>query len=265
MNKASPIGVIDSGVGGLTVLKWLIEFMPSEDFIFIGDTARAPYGNRSQEEIIEFVSDMMAYLYRRGVKQVVIACNTITALGGKIIQGDYPCSIVGMSKGERLILATTKNKRVGVMATDFTVRSKIHAIALHAIDSDVQVIAQGCPKLVLLVEKQEKETSVISETIHQYIKPLAVAGVDTVILSCTHFPFFRKEIEECLGSGVTVIDPAEETARLAKETLEEKKLLHGGKKGRVEICFTQNMELGKSIARQMISVDECVFREVSLV
>lgn len=265
MNKADPIGVIDSGVGGLTVLKWLIELMPSEDFIFIGDTARAPYGNRSQEEIIEFVSNMMAYLYRRGVKQVVIACNTITALGSKIIQENYPYSIVGMSKGEQLILATTQNKRVGIMATDFTVRSRIHERALHAINSEIEVIAQGCPKLVLLVEKQEKETSAISAIIQQYIKPFVVAGVDTVILSCTHFPFLKKEIEACLGSGVTVIDPAEETARLAKESLEEKNLLHDGKKGRVEICFTQNMELGKSIARQMISVDECVFREVSLI
>ena len=123
MNPLDPIGVIDSGVGGLTVLKWLQQKMPHERFIFIGDTARTPYGNRSREEIEAFVSEMTAWLHRRQIKQLVVACNTITVLGTDVIKNGYDFSVIGMKKGAHMVEGVTKNNKVGFLATDFTVAS----------------------------------------------------------------------------------------------------------------------------------------------
>lgn len=264
MNKNQPIGVIDSGVGGLTVLKWLKAKMPHEDFIFIGDTARTPYGNRSREEITRFVGDMTAYLNECRIKQLVVACNTITVLGTDTIRGDYDFTVIGMDKGGQLVPSLTKNKRVGFFATDFTVSTGAHKKAIQAVDPSIQVFGQGCPKFVPLIEGERFGSPELKAAIKEYADKLRQHQVDTVLLSCTHYPFVRKEIEEEFGPEVTILDPAERTAQDALENLEKRGLARTDGLGRAEVCFTADLERGRRLAARMLDLSKCSFHLIDL-
>lgn len=264
MNKLDPIGVIDSGVGGLTVLKWLQEKMPHERFIFIGDTARTPYGNRSREEIQHFVSQMTAWLNRRQIKQLVVACNTITVLGTDVIKNGYDFSVIGMKKGAHMVEGVTKNKRVGFLATDFTVASGAHKKEIQEMDPEIQVFGQGCPKFVPLIEGEKFGSPELAAAIKEYTDKLKAHDVDTVMLSCTHYPFVEKEIKEAFGPGVTILDPAERTVQAAIEDLQQRKLQRDVGLGRAEVCFTADLERGKRLAARMLDMQKCDFRLITL-
>ena len=242
MDKNLPVGVIDSGVGGLSVLKVLQQALPHEDFLYIGDTARTPYGQRPEKEIRAMVHDLTDYLDNAGIKLLVVACNTITVLGTESIRNGYAFDVVGMSKGAELALGVTKNKKIGVMATPFTVASGAHKAAVNALDADAEVFAQGCPDFV----------------------PLKEAGVDTVLLSCTHYPFIRAEIEKGFGESVTVLDPAEATALQARIFLERAGLLKMQGTGRSRVCFTADLNRSKAIAERMLDMERSSFEEISL-
>lgn len=264
MDKNLPVGVIDSGVGGLSVLKVLQKMLPHEDFLYIGDTARAPYGQRSEEEIRAFVRDMTDYLDAAGVKLLVVACNTITVLGTESIKNGYAFDVVGMSKGAELALGTTKNKKIGVMATPFTVASGAHKAAVNILDAEAEVFAQECPDFVPLIEAGVFEGEALMKTVKEYAAPLKAAGVDVVLLSCTHFPFIRLVIEAEFGEAVTVLDPAEATALQARLYLERAGLLKLHGTGHSEVCFTDNPERGKAIASHMLDMQQCNFKQISL-
>lgn len=264
MQTAQPIGVIDSGVGGLTVLKWLQAKMPHENFIFIGDTARTPYGNRSREEITRFVADMTAWLNKRNIKQLVVACNTITVLGTDTIRGSYPFDVIGMAKGSRMVPLVTKNNRVGFFATDFTVSTGAHKREIQKLCPRIQVFGQGCPKFVPLIEGERFGSPELKAAIHEYAEKLKAHHVDTVLLSCTHYPFVRKEIEDEFGPSVTVLDPAERTAQDALESLQKRHLALTTGIGRAEVCFTADPERGKRLAARMLDLDKCDFRLIDL-
>lgn len=264
LQKDAPIGVIDSGVGGLTVLKCLHQFLPYENFIYLGDTARTPYGVRPEAEIRQFVGEMIAYLAKQEVKLVVLACNTITMLGAQSLQGEHPFTCVGMSKGEELMLETTKNKCLGVMATPFTIKSDLHRQALLALDPSVKVVPVPCPDFVTLVEKEQFGSPKLEEAIEEYTKPLKEAGVDTLILSCTHFPYVKGDIEKALGEGVKVLDPAYATAFLTKQALAEQGLSKTNCEGKVTICCTADLERVKRLTKRMLPDEELDFKEVVL-
>ena len=264
MNRLDPIGVIDSGVGGLTVLKWLQEKMPHERFIFIGDTARTPYGNRSREEIQGFVGEMTAWLNRRNIKQLVVACNTITVLGTDVIKNGYDFSVIGMKKGAHMVEVVTRNKKVGFLATDFTVASGAHKKEIQEMDPEIQVFGQGCPKFVPLIEGEKFGSPELKAAIHEYADKLREHHVDTVLLSCTHYPFVRKEIEEEFGPEVTILDPAERTAQDALENLEKRGLARTTGLGRAEICFTADLERGRRLAARMLDLSKCGFHLIDL-
>jgi glutamate racemase len=207
MQKNAPIGVLDSGVGGLSVLKCLQAALPQEDFIYVGDTARTPYGPRSEAEVRRFVGEIIDYLDGRGVKLVVIACNTLTVLGVDTLKGSHAFEIVGMSKGAQLVLAASSRKKIGVFATEFTINSGAHKAAILAADDGADVYPQACPKFVPLIEGEQFDSAEVRAAVAEYAAPLKAAGIDTLILSCTHYPFIQKEIESEFGSEVTVIDP----------------------------------------------------------
>ena len=264
MQTAQPIGVIDSGVGGLTVLKWLQAKMPHENFIFIGDTARTPYGNRSREEITRFVADMTAWLNKRNIKQLGVACNTITVLGTDTIRGSYPFDVIGMAKGSRMVPLVTKNNRVGFFATDFTVSTGAHKREIQKLCPRIQVFGQGCPKFVPLIEGERFGSPELKAAIHEYAEKLKAHHVDTVLLSCTHYPFVRKEIEDEFGPSVTVLDPAERTTQDALESLQKRHLALTTGIGRAEVCFTADLERGKRLAARMLDLDKCDFRLIDL-
>lgn len=264
MKSNAPIGVLDSGVGGLSVLKVLHQMMPHENFIYVGDTARTPYGSRSEEEIRQFVEEIISWLESQGVKQVVIACNTLTMLGIDSLKKEHPFELVGMSKGEQLLLAASKKKKIGVFATQFTISTEAHKKAILAADASAEVYPMACPKFVPLIEGEQFGNPEIEQAVVEYAAPLKEAGIDALILSCTHYPFIKDVVEAEFGSEVTVIDPAEATAKLSKEALEKEGLL-GDCEGSVTICCTADLERVKRLASRMLPLEQCQFKEITLI
>lgn len=265
MKYNAPIGVLDSGVGGLSVLKVLHQMLPHEDFIYVGDTARTPYGIRSEQEIRQFVGEIIDWLDEQGVKLVVIACNTLTMLGVDTLKGSHQFELVGMSKGEHLLLEVSKKKKIGVFATPFTISTGAHKKAILAVDPAAEVYPIPCAKYVPLIEGEQFDAPELLDAVAEYVAPLKEAGVDALILSCTHYPFIRKEIEAELGEGVKVIDPAEATSKLAEEALVRQDLLRSEGEGKVTICCTADLERVKRLASRMLAVENCRFEEVNLV
>ena len=216
MQKNAPIGVLDSGVGGFVGLKMSAGGAAAGGFYLCGRYARTPYGPRSEAEVRRFVGEIIDYLDGRGVKLVVIACNTLTVLGVDTLKGSHAFEIVGMSKGAQLVLAASCSKKIGVFATEFTISSGAHKAAILAADAGADVYPQACPKFVPLIEGEQFGSAEVMSAIAEYAAPLKAAGIDTLILSCTHYPFIQKEIESEFGSEVTVIDPADATAQDTK-------------------------------------------------
>lgn len=264
LTKDMPIGVLDSGVGGLSVLKCLRAVMPAEDFVYIGDTARTPYGTRKGEEVRLFTQQMLDYLERRGVKLVVIACNTITVLGVDSLKLAHPFDIVGMSKGAKLLLAASKKKRIAVMATEFTISTGAHKAAVLAVDASAQVTPIACPKLVPLIEGEAFDAPEMAAAVTEYTDIVKKSGSDALILSCTHYPFLREAIEKALGPEVAVLDPAEETALEAQALLQGKGLLRQEGRGTTEVCFTADIERGRRLAEYMLPQVECNYNLIKL-
>jgi len=265
MRSNAPIGVLDSGVGGLSVLKVLHQMLPQENFIYVGDTARTPYGSRSEAEIRQFVEEIISWLERQGVKQVVIACNTLTMLGIDSLKKEHPFELVGMSKGEQLLLEASKKKKIGVFATQFTISTEAHKKAILAADSSAEVYPVACPKFVPLIEGEQFGDPPVAEAVAEYATPLKEAGIDALILSCTHYPFIKDVVEKEFGAGVTVIDPAEATAKLSKVSLEANGLLNNEAQGSVKICCTADLERVKRLAARMLPAEACRFQEISLI
>lgn len=224
--RQQPIGVYDSGVGGLTVVQWLREILPKEQILYFGDTARVPYGGRTPEEIIEFSRQIVAFFRNRGVKFVIVACNTSSALALPVVAPISPIPIMGVIKaGARKVLEVTTNKKVGVIGTKATVESHAYAHALEELDHSVTVYERACPRLVPLVEAGHWEGEVVWEPLREYLIPLAKQDIDTLVLGCTHYPFLLGTIQGLLGPKIRIVDPAEATAKEAREKLEELDLL----------------------------------------
>ena len=264
LKEASPIGVLDSGVGGLSVLKCLRSMLPAEDFIYLGDTARTPYGPRSEKEVRAFVEQILCFFDKEKAKLVVVACNTLTVLGIETLKKQHEFHMVGMSKGAALVLAASKKKKIGVFATEFTIGTGAHKKAILDMDPQASVTPVACPKFVPLVEGEKFGSVAAAEAVEEYTRELKTAGVDTLILSCTHYPFIKKEIEQALGKDTIVIDPAEETAQNAIKILTENDLAKASGKGSTIICFTADLERGMRLAKYMLPNVKSAFKQVDL-
>ncbi len=216
---ARPIGIFDSGAGGLTVLHECLVTMPNEDFVYLGDGARCPYGPRPPAEIRRFALEIAAFLEQAGVKLIVAACNSATAQALPLLQERLTVPVVGVLAPEaHAAVQVTRNRRVGVLATEATVASGRYAQAVHALDAGAEVISVACPRLVPLIEAAAP-TSELEQAAREYAAPLKHAGVDTVILGCTHYPLVRRVFERVFGRATTLVFSAEETAREVAETL----------------------------------------------
>ncbi len=234
-----PIGIFDSGAGGLTVLHECLVTMPHEDFLYLGDGARCPYGPRRKEEIQRFAHEIASYLEDLGVKLIVAACNSATAAALPQLQERLTVPIVGVLAPEaHAAVQATRNRRVGVLATEATVASGRYEDAVHALDAGVTLVAKACPRLVPLIEAGSP-TDEIDEAVREYSRPLKDAGVDTVILGCTHYPLIRPVLERVFGRATTLVFSAEETAREVGETLERKGIASDpGREGSVRFLTT---------------------------
>jgi glutamate racemase len=218
-----PVGIFDSGAGGLTVLHECLVTMPHEDFVYLGDGARCPYGPRDAAEIARFALEIAAYLEADGVKLILAACNSATAAALPLLQERLSVPVVGVLAPEaRAAVQATRNRRVGVLATEATVASGRYAGAVRALDAGVDVIEVACPRLVPLIESGATADVALSDAVRGYAQPLKDAQCDTVILGCTHYPLIRPVLERVLGRSVTLVFSAEETAREVAETLRRK-------------------------------------------
>jgi glutamate racemase len=219
---ARPIGIFDSGAGGLTVLHECLVTMPHEDFLYLGDGARCPYGPRPAGEIRRFAFEVASYLEQSGVKLIVAACNAATSAALPQLQESLAAPIVGVLVPEaHAAVQATRNRRIGLLATEATVASERYEEVVHALDAGVRVVSVACPKLVPLIEAGSVGDE-LDAAVRDYAAPLRDAGVDTVILGCTHYPMIRRVFERVFGRGTTLVFSADETAREVAETLERR-------------------------------------------
>jgi glutamate racemase len=222
---ARPIGVFDSGVGGLTVLHECLVTMPHEDFVYLGDHARLPYGPRPLPEIARFAHEIGAYLEREGVKLIVVACNAATSAALPQLQEELTVPVLGVITPEaHAAVQATRNRRVGLLATQLTVDAGRYARLVHDLDAGVEFLPVACPRLVPLIEGDDPYGPETERAVREYSAPLKEAGVDTVILGCTHYPLIRPILQRVFGRDVTLVFSAEETALEVAETLARKRI-----------------------------------------
>jgi len=221
VNRA-PLGVFDSGIGGLTVARALFERLPHESVIYFGDTARVPYGPKSPDTVRRYAGEILAYLLGRGVKALVVACNTISAHALEYLSARCPVPLVGVIEpGARAAVAATRSGKIGVIGTAGTIASGAYERAIKALRPETPVCVQACPLFVPLVEEGWFDHPATELIARQYLEPLQRAGVDVLVLGCTHYPLLKPLLARVLGPGVTLVDSAEETAKVAAAALDQ--------------------------------------------
>ena len=223
----APVGVFDSGVGGLTVAREIMRQIPNEKIIYFGDTARVPYGSKSKETITKFSRQIVHFLQEQQVKAIVIACNTASAYALDEIEKEMDIPIIGVVRpGAKVAADATRNGKIGVIATEGTINSQIYSTYIKQINSNVNVIGKACPLFVPLVEEGLLKDPVTDEIAMRYLSELIDIDIDTLILGCTHYPLIRSTVGKIMGDKVTLVNPAYETARELKELLEAEDLLN---------------------------------------
>jgi glutamate racemase len=235
-----PIGVFDSGVGGLTVLHECLVTLPHEDFVYLGDHARLPYGPRPLAEVQAFSREIGAFLERQDVKLIVVACNAATSAALPQLQEELTVPVIGVITPEaHAAVQATRNRRIGLLATQLTVDAGRYARLVRDLDAGAELHSIACPRLVPLIEGEDPFGEETEVAVREYAAPLKAAGVDTVILGCTHYPLIRRILERVFGRDVTLVFSAEETAREVAETLARKGIENdGGRDGEYRFLTT---------------------------
>lgn len=242
-----PIGIFDSGIGGLTVTKEIVKLLPYESIIYLGDTARVPYGPRSKEVICSFAKEMVNFLLKKNVKVLVVACNTISATCLEEIKKVSPIPVIGVV--EPAVKAAVKlGKKIGVIGTLGTINSKAYEKEIKKLDSKIEVISVGCPLFVPLAEEGLRNKKVTKLVAEDYLVELIAKKIDTLILGCTHYPLLLQTISETVGPKVIIVDSAKPTAEDLKNLLKEKNLLSDNSKPTLEFFVTDAPERVKKVA-----------------
>ncbi|MDD2373708.1 MAG: glutamate racemase [Syntrophomonadaceae bacterium] len=209
MGDNRPIGIFDSGVGGLTVVKSLLEKLPQESFIYFGDTAHVPYGSKSEQELMRYAREIIAFLLDQDVKAIIVACGTHSSITLPRISEQYDIPLLGVVKAAAsCAVKTTHNGKIGVVATRATVNSRAYTGEIQRLDSSLKVYETACPQFVPLVEAGKLEEEETREAVSEYLQPLLDLGIDSLVLGCTHYPFLTKVISDFTGEGIEVIDPS---------------------------------------------------------
>jgi glutamate racemase len=239
-SRDRPIGVFDSGVGGLTVVRELIEILPGEDIVYFGDTARVPYGTKSAETVVKFAREDLAFLKSRDVKLIVIACNTASSVALPLLADEEDIPVIGvLLPGSRGAAAATLNGRIAVIGTTATVNSGAYEKALGEISDRFEIMSSPCPLFVSLAEEGWVDDEISLMIARRYLEPLTGFGADTLVLGCTHYPLLKGVISTVMGDGVVLVDSATETAADVQETLESADLLSGRDSGgRIEVFLS---------------------------
>ena len=221
--KTAPIGVFDSGVGGLTVAREIMRQLPDENLVYFGDTARVPYGSKSKANIIHFSRQIIRFLQTKQVKAIVIACNTASALALDVVQEEFDLPIMGVViPGARAAVRESKNNKIGVVGTEGTINSKLYSRLIKGLEPGASVIGKPCPLFVPLVEEGFAKHHITDEVIDIYLKDMKQSDIDTMILGCTHYPLLRSKVKAYFGEKVHIVNPAYETAMDLKTLLKER-------------------------------------------
>lgn len=219
-SNGGAIGVFDSGVGGLTVVRRLTERLPAEQIVYLGDTARVPYGTKSPDTVIRYAQACAGILLRRGIKLLVVACNTASAFALESLRQELEVPVVGVVEpGARSAVRQSSNKRIGVIGTQGTIQSGEYAQAIHAIAPDAEVFCKPCPLFVPLAEEGWTTGPVPRQVAQEYLSEFAPLDIDTLVLGCTHYPLLTEVIGETLGDSVTLVDSAAATSEVVEEIL----------------------------------------------
>lgn len=255
--KNAPIGVFDSGVGGLTVVREITRQLPEENIVYFGDTARVPYGSKSKENIIRFSEQIIRFLLTKEVKAIVIACNTASALALDVVRDEFDIPILGVVvPGARAAVEATQNGKIGVIGTDATVRSHVYTKEIQKMKPDVTVQEKACPLFVPLVEEGFKEHAVTGEIIDHYLRSMRDSEIDAMILGCTHYPLLRSRIRAYMGDNIQIVNPAYETAMDLKKILKEQDMENPQKtQGHCEFYVSDAAEKFKSFANSVMPFD----------
>lgn len=224
-DRNAPIGVFDSGVGGLTVAREIIRQMPEERIVYFGDTARLPYGSKSRDTVIRYSRQIIRFLLTKEVKAIVIACNTASAYALDVVEKEFDLPIIGViNAGARTAVHATRNGKIGVIGTEGTIGSGIYTEVMKRMRPDIEVTGKPCPLFVPLVEEGLLHDSVTDEIASRYLSTLKGRFIDTLVLGCTHYPLLRSTVGRLMGSDVTLVNPAYETALELKALLKERAL-----------------------------------------
>jgi glutamate racemase len=239
-SEPKPIGVFDSGIGGLTVVRALRDLLPAEDIFYIGDTARTPYGTKGRSTIERYSIEISGLLLAENAKLIVVACNTASALAVPRLQELLTIPVIGViAPGARAAAKQSRSGRIGVICTRATMQSEAFERAIHALRPDTQVNTQACPLLVPLVEEAWLDDDVTREVLHRYVDPLLAQEIDTLVLGCTHYPLLAAMIADIVGPGVNLVDCARNCAVAVRQVLEEMDLAKpGNTPGRLDVALT---------------------------
>ena len=253
----NPIGIFDSGLGGLTVFKQVIRELPQENVIYFGDTARVPYGTKSKEAIIRFSIENVEELLKRKVKVIVIACNSSTSYALDVLQKEFDVPIIGVIEpGVRKAVEATRSGRIGIIATLATVNSGKYQEHIKARSRSSKIFSQACPLFVPLVEEGWLNTAVTRSVAAEYLKPLKAKKIDTLILGCTHYPLLKPVLRQVMGKDVELIDSAREVALEAKRVLQEGGLLRTSMgKAKYDFIISDRPQAFKKLAQKFLGFE----------
>lgn len=249
-----PIGIFDSGIGGLTVVKEVIKLLPHENIVYFGDTARVPYGIKSKETIIKFSLENTLFLLQKDVKMIVVACNTSSSLALPIIRKHFKIPIIGViMPGAKEAVYATKNGKIGVIGTRATINSGAYEEEIKRLDSGIKVYSQSCPMFVPIVEEGWMNDGIARKVAEKYLSPLKAKGIDTLILGCTHYPLLKRKIQEIVGYSVKLIDSAQQVAVEVKQVLSQEGLLNNARRSATREYFVSDeVAIFKNVAKMFL-------------
>lgn len=250
----NPIGVFDSGIGGLTVAKSLFEILPNENIIYFGDTARLPYGTKSKETVTKYSIEITKFLLNKNVKMIVVACNTASSVALPFLRKISNVPILGVIKpGSKAAVVKTNNFKIGVIGTLGTIQSYSYKTQIHKIDRNIEVFSKACSLFVQLAEDGWTENKIANQIAKEYLNDFKKSNIDTLILGCTHYPILKKTITKVLGKKINLIDSGEEAAKEVKRILEQEHLLNNQKKnGQHKFYVTDFQKKFKEISERFL-------------
>lgn len=257
MSDSRPIGVFDSGIGGLTVVKALQDLLPNESIFYLGDTARVPYGNKSAETVERYSLELAAMLMGEDAKAIIVACNTVSSVAIPKLRTAVPVPVIGVIEpGAQAAIAITRNRHVGVIGTRATIRSGAYENALRALNVHVRVSSLACPLLVPLIEEGLLNDDLTDQAIARYLDPMIADGIDTLVLGCTHYPLLAGAIGRALNGEIEVVDSARNCAAAVKELLDRQSLAApASDKGRLQVTLTDAADNFLRVAREALKLD----------